>query len=114
MRQAASGGEFVGEVKTMHERSIAQGVLATNNNTILIPAEAINSERAGDLTTTTGAALIHKDVASDLDIIVPVPMYRTLGVRVLPGLNGTLGLPAQSHNIATFPGEENAVDIVST
>tara|TARA_R110000803_G_scaffold210835_1_gene284138 strand:+ start:7429 stop:8646 length:1218 start_codon:yes stop_codon:yes gene_type:complete len=108
MRQAASG-VFNGVVKEMHERGMSQGVLATNNNTILIPAEAINSERAGDLTTTTGAALIHKEVASDLDIIVPVPMYRTLGVRVLPGLNGTLGLPAQSHNIATFPGEENTV-----
>lgn len=108
MRQA-SAGQLEGEVKKMHERGIEQGVLATNNNTILIPAEAINSTRAGDLTTSTGSALIHKDVVSDLDIIVPMPMYRTLGVRVLPGLNGTLGLPAQSHNIATFPGEENTL-----
>jgi HK97 family phage major capsid protein len=108
MRQA-SEGTLSGDVKSIHERGESQGVSATNRNTILIPLEAINSKRAGDLTVTTGADLIHKDVASDLDIIVPDPLYRKLGIRILNGLNGNLGLPAQSHNIATFPGEENTV-----
>lgn len=108
MRQAAEGN-LSGDVKAIHERCEAQGVMATNKNTILVPLDAINSQRAGDLTVTTGADLIHKDVASDLDIIVPEPLYRKLGIRILPGLNGNLGLPAQSHNIATFPGEENSV-----
>ena len=105
IRQAAEGS-LSGVALEMHDRSGEQGVLATNKNTILIPAEAIgNSERAATLNVTTGAALIHKAVATDLDIIVPVPMYQKLGVRVLPGLNGNLGLPAQKHNEATFPGE---------
>lgn len=90
----------------MHERSCEQGVIATNRNTILIPSDAINmGERAATLNVTTGASLIHKAVDTDLDIIVPEPMYKKLGVRILPGLNGTLGLPAQKHNEATFPGE---------
>lgn len=105
IRQAAEGN-LSGVALEMHNRSTEQGVLATNKNTILIPVEAIgNSERAATLNVTTGAALIHKAVATDLDIIVPVPMYQKLGVRVLPGLNGNLGLPAQKHNEATFPGE---------
>lgn len=105
MRQAA-GGVLSGIPAEMNQRSEDAGVTATNKNTLLIPAEAI-SNRA--MAVADGTALIHKDVATDLDIIVPVPLYKTLGVRILTGLNGTLGLPAQKHNEATFPGENITV-----
>ncbi len=107
MRQAATGA-LSGVAAEMNERSENDGVVATNKNTLLIPAEAISNR---DLQVADGAALIHKDVATDLDIIVPVPLYKTLGVRILTGLNGTLGLPAQKHNEATFPGE--GVDVIT-
>jgi len=104
----AHAGNLQGEALEVHKRAEAQGVQATNPHTLLVGAEAINmSGRAMDV--ADGAALIHKDVATDLDIVVPVPLYQKLGFRVLTGLNGTLGLPTQLHNEATFPGEDVTV-----
>jgi len=101
IRQAANG-KLEGAALEAHQRALDSGVHTASPNAILIPSEEMN-ERG--LNITNGAGLIHKDVTSDLDIIVPEPVYRKLGVRVLEGLNGTLGLPMQKHNVATFVGE---------
>ena len=107
MRQAHAGN-LNGDILEVHQRAEADGVIATNPHTLLLGAEVINmNKRAMDV--SDGTALIHKDVATDLDIIVPVPLYQKLGFRVLTGLNGTLGLPTQLHNEATFPGEDTTV-----
>lgn len=59
----------------------------------------------GTLTTTTGETIVEETIHSDLDIIVPEPIYKKLGCRVLPGLVGNVGLPVQDHNEAKWADE---------
>jgi len=99
----ANDGNITGIAEKMRQEASDQGIQITNNNTLLIPEEYMR------MNTIDGAAITHKDVATDLDIIVPTPIYSILGCKVLRGLNGNLGLPTQIHNVATFPGESTTV-----
>ncbi|MCY1635068.1 HK97 family phage prohead protease [Marinifilum sp. D737] len=107
IRELGFGGRdsLTGTELATQQEALKLGLRTTG---LLIPPSVINYREG--INSTTGLKLIHENTASDLDIIVPRPIYKQLGCRIMDNLRGKLGLLHKEHTKAVwYENEEEPI-----
>ena len=101
IRQLVQEKELSGEELRVHNRG-SKNMDQKIPSSLFLDSKAL---RIRALDTTTGEGLTYKDIYPEVDIIVPQPVYRKLGVSVIDGLVGNFSVTFGKHNIAEFAAE---------